>query len=134
MTRMARRVIGMFLAAALVLAHLPLPGGTAPAGGASCCAPKACCDTSRACTHGGTCPEAGAGHPGGAGHDGSGVLLIAGGCHDQTPRVTPISFDPTLPAPAAWTLAIPSAESSASTRLDSYRSLATQPIVPPPRA
>ena len=130
MTRMVRRGIGLFLAVVLIGAHLPLPGGRRAAGAGHapiCCTPKACCVSSGGCDHGGGCAAPGAAHTGG-------FQLFAGGCRDQAPRVTPVSLDPTLPAPGGWGARLTSASSEAALFLETYRSLDIQPPVPPPRA
>lgn len=130
MSGMARRILGTILAMALIGAHLPLPRGSRPVGahdgGAACCAPKACCTAMGACTHGVGCAAVGAG-PGG------GYQLFAGGCGDQTPRVTPVSIDPIVTAQSSAEPITQPKHTRVLATDTICRSIAAQPLVPPPR-
>lgn len=134
---MIRTLARCLLAAVLIAAHVPLPAaparGAGPAGVMACCAPKACCDGLHACSMGGHCGVVGASH-GAKGSGGAGPQLLAGGCGDETPRVTPLQLDPTVPARVAgWVPFSPAFRTIPASDL-SCISLAARPLVPPPRA
>jgi hypothetical protein len=133
------------LAAVLIAAHVPLPASRVVAEGhgapMACCAPKSCCSVGHACTMGGACgggrATGGVGvatnGPRPAGGD-SGPWMIAGGCGDQTPRVTPVQLDPTVTAQVVGVMQAPSTLTAFLTPDARFMSLATRPLVPPPRA
>jgi len=84
------------MAAVLIAAHVPLPASPAKGGRhdgpMACCAPKACCAADHVCSMGHGCGG------GGAARAGSGPWMMAGGCGDETPQVTPVQLDPTVAA------------------------------------
>jgi len=96
------------LAAVLLAAHVPLPAApvAGPAKGAgrdrqmACCAPKACCTHGHACATGGGCATGASANDREAARGGSAPRMIAGGCGNQTPQVTPVQLDPTMAAQA----------------------------------
>jgi len=60
--------------------------------------------------------------------------MFAGGCGDPTPSVTPIQLDPTVTPRVGAMMAAPSVITTLSTTNSRFSSLASQPLVPPPRA
>ena len=132
MSRMTRTLARYLMAAVLIAAHIPLPASPAKGGRhdgpMACCAPKACCQAGHACSMDGGC--------GGGGATGSrpGPRMFAGGCGDETPRVTPLQLDPTV---AAQSVSLSPAPTTLRRHPDfgmSCSSLAPRPLVPPPRA
>jgi hypothetical protein len=82
------------------------------------------------CSAGGACEGVS-----GAGKVTRGLVLVAGGCGMPTPRITPVSPDPTL-APRADLAAAPWAglASRVPVRELIFSSVTPDPSVPPPRA
>jgi hypothetical protein len=134
---MTRTLARYILAAALIAAHLPLPAlpgkGGAHAGTMACCAPKACCRGIHACSMGGSCGTVGASH-GARVSGGVGPQMFAGGCGDETPRVTPLQLDPTVAPRVVACVPLPSVIPALPASGVSCISLAVLPLVPPPRA
>lgn len=140
MSGMIRTLTRCVLAAVLIAAHLPLPAARAKGEGEghgapmACCAPKSCCMAGQACTMGGGCGGGQATGGARAARSGSGPWMLAGGCGDQTPQVTPVQLDPTVTAQVT-NLAPVSFRQRAFLASDVCGiSLSTRPPVPPPRA
>jgi hypothetical protein len=129
---MTRMLVRCLMAAVLIAAHVPLPAAPSKAGRhggpMSCCAPKSCCAADHACKMGGGCGG------GGVKGSGPGPRILAGGCGDETPRVTPLQLDPTVAAQGVSLMPTP----STLRRLPDFDArcnpLASPPLVPPPRA
>src|SRR6266850_5914930 len=130
MSGMTRTLARYLLAAVLIAAHLPLPAargkGEGHGGPMACCAPKSCCTTGHVCSMGGGC--------GGGKATGSGSCsrMIAGGCGDQAPQVTPIQLDPTVAAQVVGLISVPSTLRAFFSSVARCTSPASQPLVPPP--
>ena len=144
MPGMVRSSLRLALAVLMLAGYVPLPargGATGPAGAASCCAIKACCRAARGAAH--VCVATGAACEGQTGVAGRGETprsaaapwLIAGGCGTQTPLVTPVNLDPTLP-PHAMSLGAAIAARMPVHGADGLTFLGhiPDPQVPPPRA
>lgn len=130
-----RTILAATLIAVLIAAHVPLPAGTAlgaapaaPAASPGGCAPEGCCCSTAACSHGGACAD---GHGGDAG---AGFSLVAGGCHDQTPRVTPVQLDPSVSAPESRVFHVLLPLPAPAAPDDRCLGFTGQPLVPPPRS
>jgi hypothetical protein len=131
MFAMVRTLVRFIMAAALITAYLPMPTPLAKHDGhgrpMACCAPKACCDETHACTSGGHC----------GGKDvaaGAGPRMFAGGCDSSTPSVTPVQLDPTVSPQVAGSVPVPAAIAALQASDAHCSSLASPPLVPPPRA
>jgi hypothetical protein len=87
-------------------------------------------DAAHGCSAGGACEGVSS-----AGKVARGPMLMAGGCGMPTPRITPVSQDPTL-TPHADVVAAPWAglASRVLVRELNYSGVAPDPSVPPPRA
>jgi hypothetical protein len=140
---MARTLARFIMAVVIVAAYVPLPAAPVPAapgglghhdGPMACCAPKDCCDTSHVCSSGVGCGGAGASGGVASAPAGIALRLFAGGCGGETPRVTPHQLDPTVaPRVVGW-MPIPSTVSALFAPDWNCNSLASLPLVPPPRA
>ena len=126
------------LATLMLAGYVPLPvgvaGGAARPAAGSCCAPKACCMAAHGAAHG--CSAGGACEQGpGAGKVARGPMLMAGGCGMPTPRITPVSQDPTL-APRADLAGAHWAGLASRVQVQEliFSGVAPDPSVPPPRA
>src|SRR5258705_6550264 len=132
MSGMTRTLARCLMAAVLIAAHVPLPAspvkGGRHEGPMACCAPKPCCTAGHVCAMGGGC--------GGAGATGSGPgpRMFAGACGDETPRVTPLQLDPTVAAQTVSLLPAPTTLRRLPDFDKSCSSVASRPLVPPPRA
>jgi len=60
--------------------------------------------------------------------------MIAGGCGDQTAQVTPVQLDPTVTARVVGLMPAPLTIRAFTVSDVRGISLASQPLVPPPRA
>ena len=129
---MARTLARCFVAALLIAAYVPLPAAPAKGGRhegpMACCAPKPCCTTGHVCSMGRGCGS------GKAPASGTGPRMFAGGCGDETPRVTPLQLDPTVAAQDVTLMPAPSTLRLLPDFDARCNSLASRPLVPPPRA